>query len=109
LRLGAIGPDEGQTVVEPSTAHVPHAGADGQATDTAGQQLLAEDADLSGDDSGFDQIPDRLAGMYAQPALLDLLEDADSPDPAVSAEARRVLREHEMLPAEIGASSSAVE
>jgi hypothetical protein len=47
--------------------------------------------------------------MYAQPALLDLLEDADSADPAVSAEAWRVLREHEMLPAEIGASSSAVE
>jgi hypothetical protein len=61
------------------------------------------------DAADFDGIPDRLAGMYAEPALLDLLEDANSADPEVSAEALRVMREHEMLPAEIDASTSAVE
>jgi hypothetical protein len=47
--------------------------------------------------------------MYAEPALLDLLEDAESADREVSADAQRVLREHQMLPAEIPASTSAVE
>jgi hypothetical protein len=97
-----------QTLAVQSAPVVPGVHGGGQVTDAAGQLALPEDGDLTGDDE-FDAIPDRLAGMYAEPALLDLLEDADSPDPQVSEEARRVLREHEMLPAEVGASTSAAE
>jgi hypothetical protein len=37
--------------------------------------------------------------MFAEPALLDLLEDAGSADPLVSEEATRVLHEYAMLSA----------
>lgn len=92
-------------------------GARGSGVGLSSEQALAvaqhpppvSEASLPRRADDFDGIPDRLAGMYAEPALLDLLEDADSADPEVSAEAQRVLREHQMLPAEIGASSSAVE
>lgn len=92
-------------------------GARGSGVGLSSEQALAvaqhpppvSEANLPRRADDFDGIPDRLAGMYAEPALLDLLEDADSADPEVSAEAQRVLREHQMLPAEIGASSSAVE
>jgi hypothetical protein len=97
-----------QSLAVQSAPVVPDVHVGRQVTDPAGQLALPEDGDLTGDDE-FDAIPDRLAGMYAEPALLDLLEDADSSDPQVSEEARRVLREHEMLPAEVGASTSAAE
>lgn len=42
--------------------------------------------------------PEALAAVYAEPALIDLLEDAASPDPGVRAEAAEVLRAQELLP-----------
>lgn len=111
-----LGPRSGGAVVSgevmPASSAVPtvlDAQVAGQAAIPAGGDRLSPDASPSSEGGEFDHIPDRLAGMYAEPALLDLLEDADSSDPQVSAEARRVLREHEMLPAEIAASTSAVE
>jgi hypothetical protein len=57
-------------------------------------------------ESAAAEVPPELFAMYAEPALLDLLEDAESPDLQVREEALRLLRDHEMLPQEPGASTS---
>jgi hypothetical protein len=94
--VGAHGPDIGLSVEQRLVVvqHVPP---------------VSEASTARRADDDLDGITDHIAGMYAEPAVLDLLEDADSADPQVSAEAQRVLREHEMLPAEIPASASTVE
>jgi hypothetical protein len=49
-------------------------------------------------ESTLSHTPEELAAAYAEPALIDLLEDAASPDPGVRAEADEVLRAQELLP-----------
>lgn len=48
---------------------------------------------------------ERLAAVFAEPALIDLLEDASAADPQVREEAERILREEGLLPAHLAASA----